>query len=345
VDGIAWLPNSSGMFLEYRSPEMSFRKQIKFQPYPSGILQNVTNDLNEYRNITVTTDGKTLATIQEQKSSAIYIGSSPTSWPGEIKMNPAPLTPGQSEGAWARWGVDGKIYFGDEAFHSFRMNPDGSSRARVPDRDTNAAYGTSCGPEAIVFAILRNNNLNLFRQDLDTREVKQMTSERDAESPVCSSDGKTVYYNDFFEGPAIKRVSTTGGSPAAIYAGAASYASLSPDGKRISFFQFSSAEGEHKNMIVVQDLDGGNRIMLSSAGVHQVQWAPDSRALVLEKTTGAGTSLFYQALDGSKPTQITHFDAEPLLVSAYSFSPDGKQIAMGRARVNDSDLVMFSNFR
>jgi Tol biopolymer transport system component len=253
VDGIAWLPDSSGMFLEYRSPETSFRKQIKFQPYPSGNLQNITNDLNEYRNITVTTDGKTLATIQEQKASALYVGATPAHWPGEVKLNPGPLTPGQAEGAWAQWGIDGKIYYGDEAFHSYRMNPDGSSRSRVPDRDTNAAYGTSCGPHAVVFATLRNNNLSLFRQDLTTREVKQLTSERDAEYPVCSSDGKTVYYNDFFEGPSIKKMSTNGQSSASVYAGAAAYASLSPDGRRIAFFQFSSAEGEHKNLLVVQE--------------------------------------------------------------------------------------------
>jgi Tol biopolymer transport system component len=79
--------------------------------------------------------------------------------------------------------------------------------------------------------------------------------------------------------------------------------------------------------------------------VHQAQWAPDSRALILNKTTGAGTNLFYQPLDGSQPTQITHLDMEPLSVASYSFSPDGKQVAIGRARVNDSDLVMFSNFR
>jgi hypothetical protein len=32
-------------------------------------------------------------------------------------------------------------------------------------------------------------------------------------------------------------------------------------------------------------------------------------------------------------------------IAACSFSPDGKQIAITRGRVNDSDLVMFSNFR
>lgn len=345
VDDIAWLSDSSGMFLDYRSPETGFRRQIKFQPYPSGDLQNVTNDLNEYRNITVTGDGRALATTQEQKSSAIYLGTAPDHWPGDIKANSAPITTGETDGASARWGVDGKIYFTDESFHSFRMNPDGNSTARVPDRDTNAVYGASCGPGAVVFAKLQNNNLNLFRQDLDTREIKQLTFERDTEWPVCSKDGKTVYYNDFFEGPAIKRLTIGSSSPAVIYAAGASYPALSPDGKRICFFQFSTAEGEHKNMIVVQDIDGGNRTVLPSTGVHLASWAPDSRALVLDKRTGAGSNLFYQPLDGGKPTQITHFDSEPLWVSSFSFSPDGKQIALGRSRVNDSDLVMFSNFR
>ena len=130
-----------------------------------------------------------------------------------------------------------------------------------------------------------------------------------------------------------------------MYASAANDPALSPDDKRIAFFQFSSAGGEHKNIIVVQDLDGGNRIELSSMGVHKMIWAPDSRALLVSKSTGAGANLFYQPLDGSKPTQLTHFDTEPLWSASFSLSPDGKQIAIGRARVNDSDLVMFSNFR
>jgi hypothetical protein len=56
-------------------------------------------------------------------------------------------------------------------------------------------------------------------------------------------------------------------------------------------------------------------------------------------------NLFYQPLDGSKPTQLTHFNSEPLWVAAYAVSPDGKQIAITRAKVNDSDLIMFINFQ
>jgi eukaryotic-like serine/threonine-protein kinase len=344
VDGVAWLPDMSGIFLEARSMETNFRKQIKFQPYPSGNLQNVTNDLNVYKSITVTADGKALVTIQEQPSSALYIGSVPSYLPGEIKLSPKPVTTGQSEGVWAQWGTDGKIYFTDSSFHSFRMNPDGSSLSRVPDRDTSAVYGSACGPNAIIFSNLRNNSLVLSRQDLATGEVKQLTSERDAEWPVCTKDGSTVYYNNFFEGPAIKQISTRGGSASKVYAPTAAYPALSPDSERIAFFQFSTG-GDHKNVIVVQDVSGGNRMELSSVEVNRVDWTPDSRALLVSKSTGAGSDLFYQPLDGSSATQITHFETEPLRTSAFSFSPDGKQIAIGRARVNDSDLVMFSNFR
>ena len=135
---IAWLPDSSGMFLQV--DQSNFRKQIKFQPYPSGELQNVTNDLNEYQDITVTADGKSLATIQQQKSVGIYLGAAPAKWPGEITVSSTPVTTGQAEGSWLQWSSDGKLFFDDEDFHGFRMNPDGSSRARVPDRDTSAAY-------------------------------------------------------------------------------------------------------------------------------------------------------------------------------------------------------------
>jgi len=346
VDGISWLPDSSGMFLQVRGPESNFRRQIKFQPYPSGPVQNVTNDLNEYFDITVTADGRGLATIQQQQSSAVYVGSVPAKWPGEIKMNPAPVTTGQAEGGWLQWSPDGRIFFEDSDFHSFRMNADGSSRARVPDRETNAAFGSSCGPDAVVFAEIKDNMLNLYRQNTTTGEIKQLTSERDSESPVCTRDGKTVYYMDNLDGPALKRVSTAGGAPEVVAQSAANGSSLSPDDKRIAFFQFSGGASVHKVSIVIKNLDGSGQVELPSTGVvNRPGWAPDGKALVVAKRTGSGANLFYQPLDGSAPTQLTHFDTEPLWVAAYAFSPDGKQIAVTRARVNDADLVMFKNFR
>jgi len=346
VDGIAWLPDSSGMFLQCRSREVNFRSQIKFQPYPSGALQNVTNDLNEYQGITVTADGKSLVTVQRQQSSAVYLGAAPARWPAEIKVNSTPVTTGQAEGNWLQWSPDGKLIFDDQNYHSFKMNPDGSSRIQVPDRNTNSAYATPCGPDALVYASLQSNNLNLFRYNFSTRETKQLTFERDAEQPLCTKDGKAVYYDDNLEGPSLRRVSTSGGSPEVVAQNSSSGTSLSPDEKRIAFFQFSGAANAHKVQLVIQDVGGENQTFLTASEVVRgPQWAPDGNALVLDKQTGEGSNLFYQPLDGSKSTQLTHFNTEPLWISAYALSPDHKQCAITRARLNDSDLVMFSNFR
>jgi serine/threonine protein kinase len=346
VDGISWLPDSSGMFLQVRGPESNFRRQIKFQPYPSGVVQNVTNDLNEYFDVTVTADGRGLATIQQQQSEAVYLGSLPAKWPGEIKLSATPITTGQADGGWLQWSPDGKIFFEDAEFHSFRMNADGTSRVRIPDRDTNAAFGISCGPDAVAFGEIKDNMLNLYRQSTTTGEIKQLTSGHDAESPACTRDGKTVYYIDNLDGPSLKRVSTSGGAAEVVAHSAANGVSISPDEKRLAFFQFSGGTSVHKVSIVIKNVDGSGQVELSSTGVvNRPDWAPDGKALVVAKRTGSGANLFYQPLDGSAPTQLTHFDTEPLWVNAYAFSPDGKQIAVTRAKVNDSDLVMFKNFR
>jgi serine/threonine protein kinase/Tol biopolymer transport system component len=346
ADGLIWLPDSSGMFVQTRSRETNFRSQLKFLAYPSGSVQNVTNDLNQYRNITVTADGKNMATIQEQPSSAIFIGTLPSRLPGEIKVSSTPLTHGQADGAWTRWSPGNKIFFDDDDFHSFEMNPDGSARTRVPDRETNAGYAISCGSNAIVFGKVAGNMLNLFRQDLTTGEVKQLTSERDAEMPVCTRDGSSVFYVDNLDGPSLKRISASGGASETIAPNVANGVDLSPDGKRLVYFQFANSGNDHQVLIVVKNLDGSGQMSVSSNGVARAPvWAPDGNALIVNKHTGAGTNLFYQPLNGSPATQLTHFDSEPLSIAAYSFSPDGKQIAIARQRVNDSDLVMFSNFR
>ena len=346
VDGVAWLPDSSGMFLQCRSREANLRSQIKFQPYPSGDLQNVTNDLNEYRNLTLTSDGKALVTIQEQESMAIYLAQTPAKLPADIVPNASPVTSGQAAGNWVRWSSDGKLLFDDQNFHSFRMDPDGTGRVQIPDRDTNAAYPISCGPEAFVVAELVDDNLNLFRYDRLMRDKKQLTFEKDTETPVCTKDGKSVYYVDNLEGPALKRVATDGGKPEVVAMNAFNGVSLSPDEKRLAFLEFTGMSGEHKVQIVMQDLDGGNKSYVSAMGVIRAPvWTPDGKALILDKSTGAGSNLFYQPLDGSKATQLTHFTSEPLFIPGFAFSPDGKQIAITRAKIFDSDMVMFKNFR
>ena len=60
---------------------------------------------------------------------------------------------------------------------------------------------------------------------------------------------------------------------------------------------------------------------------------------------GSGGDVFRLPLAGGAPVQLTHFDSEPLLISAVAFSRDGKKVAISRRRFNTTDAVMLSNFR
>ena len=75
-------------------------------------------------------------------------------------------------------------------------------------------------------------------------------------------------------------------------------------------------------------------------------WTPDGQAFTyVHNTTGNAQNVYMQPLAGGAAVQLTHFDSEPALVAAYGWSRDGKKFAITRARYNDTDVVMFSNFR
>ena len=99
---------------------------------------------------------------------------------------------------------------------------------------------------------------------------------------------------------------------------------------------------------MIQSVDGGPPAKVLPAPITSgdPQWSPDGKGIVYTREAADdGHALFYQPLDGGPPTRLTHFDSEPLAIASFCFSPDGKKIAVSRARDNDSDLIMFSNFR
>ena len=64
---IHWLPNGSGLLALYQGRATSFlRTQIGFISASDGQFQPVTKDTNSYQALTLSADGKTLATVQQK---------------------------------------------------------------------------------------------------------------------------------------------------------------------------------------------------------------------------------------------------------------------------------------
>jgi eukaryotic-like serine/threonine-protein kinase len=356
VNSQAWLPDSSGLFFIGAEKSTGLRSQVWFQPYPSGEPFKISNDLSQYFSLSVTADGKSFVTTQTRSQSTIYVGDSPAALNDKIDWKLTPVSAEQATGFSLSWTAAGKLLHVDSAIHAYVTDRDGSNRAPLLANNPLVADLTACGPgDMVVMAILsEDNQVQLWRLNAASGELKQLTSGKFDDRPSCTPDGKLLVYQAFIATDSMARifkVSTDGGTPVELSRGTLAIPpSVSPDGSLIAYGKTDGQGASAKLKFVVQRLDGGAPVQVievpSTANAGQLGWTPDGHALTyVRNTTGNTMNVYMQPLAGGAPVQLTHFDSEPAVVASYAWSRDGKKFAITRARYNDTDVVMFSGFR
>jgi len=355
VSDVEWLPDASGLLFIGREKSTGFRSQIWFQPYPSGDPFKVSNDLSQYYSLSVTADGKSFVTTQARQAATIYVGDSPAVLSDKIDWKLSPISTEQATGYSLSWTAAGKLLQTDAAFHVYMTAGDGSGRARLLENDDSDFGPTACGPGDLVMVsrVLESNTASLWRLNLATGELKQLTFGKDDELASCTPDGKWMVYRGYVAGDNVAHIfklSTEGGTPVELAKGRVFSPAMSPDGTLVAYGKTEGQGGSAKSTLVVQKLEVGapqQEIEVPSTySWSQLGWTPDGHALTyVHDTTGNITNLYMRPLAGGAPVQLTHFDSEPAVVAAYAWSRDGKKFSITRARYNDTDVVMFSGFR
>jgi Tol biopolymer transport system component len=191
----------------------------------------------------------------------------------------------------------------------------------------------------------------------DGTDPKQITNERDLRAPVCSPDGKWVYFRDWFS-EEIKRAPLDGGKtevvPGTKIADAeldTSPVAISPDGNWLAFsihVEPTGNETAHQTKIVLLGLDSGTgagakpitRIIKPDQRISgPASFTPDGRAIVYPVREAGVDNLWLQPFEGSAAAgkRITNFTTD--LIDAYHFSLDGKQLGVLQRHVV-SDVVL-----
>jgi eukaryotic-like serine/threonine-protein kinase len=352
---VAWLPDSSGLFFVAGEKSTGLRWGIWFQPYPTGDPFKISNDLSEYLSLSVTADGKSFVTTQKRESATIYAGDSPSALNNKIDWKLTPISSEQATGYGLSWTAAGKLLQRDAAYHIYATGADGSNRVRLLEKDSVLFDPNSCGSGDIVLIarVLEDNSPNIWRLNMTTGELKQLTFGKDVEKSSCTPDGKWVVYNDSQSNDGvghILKISLDGGTPMELARGTQFAPTVSPDGTLIAYGRTDGQGVSAKSKIVLQRLDDGAIVkeieLPATYDWQKLGWTPDGRALTfVHNTTGSMQNVYMLPLSGSAPVQLTHFDSEPALVKAYAWSQDGKKFAITRARSNDTDVVLFSGFR
>jgi serine/threonine protein kinase/Tol biopolymer transport system component len=358
---VAWIPDGSGFFIIGAVPEKP--PQIMFQSYPRGDPVRVTNDFTRYSGLTITADSKALVTVQQQIFENVFVGGVPQGAGMALDAGLKQITSEQQSGEGLSWTADSKLLVLDYVDgHAYLMDADGSQRVPLTPLLEREVHGagvhslTACGPDIAVLSAgsATVSVLSLYKLNLSSGELKRLTSGGFDRSPSCTPDGKWVVYKSNSAGVGhIMRVSSDGGMPMELASGAVFIPAVSPDGKLVVYERLTGEGAKQKSEFVIQSIEDGAPVrVLSPTATMQFNttmqpfgWSPDGQALMVVQNTGLAQNLFRLPVAGGEPVQLTHFDSEPLLVSAAAWSRDGKKLAITRQRRNTTDAVMFTNFR
>jgi eukaryotic-like serine/threonine-protein kinase len=334
-----WMPDGSGVLGRLHGLGSNLNQtQIAFLSYPGGKLTQITHDTNAYSYVSVAADGRTLTSVLYEGRWNLFV--MPSSGTG-AEARPVTAASGSSNFTWT---PEGAVIF-DEKNALHRVDPaSGSSIPLVTEEDSVSGDPSFCADRRyLLFDMgLRHGSadINIWRMDATGGNLKQLTNGQNDSLPVCSPDGRWVYYMHRENEVKLARVSIDGGTPQILsdVPIVASQFDVSLDGKLAAFATLEHT-GEHKPKLVLVSTDSGETKQMDfeheSSGL--VRFSRDGKAVAYPTRENGVDNLWLQPLDGSNGRWLTDFKAEHIYDFHWSF--DGKQLALVRGH-NDSDVVL-----
>jgi len=342
LDRISWLTDGSGV-LTTANDKPTDPYQIWMVSFPTGEARTLTDDLNDYRNLSLTSDSRSLVATLSDSTSNVWV--TPIAQPTGGQQ----LTSSKYNGSVA-WTPDGRvIYFSRDSGNDemWVMGTDGHGKRQLTDDGNGKRYPcVTADGRSIVFDSYRSGNIQLWTIGIDGSNARPLTN-GPGFAADCSRTDQSVIYTTFAPGGfRIWKVSAEGAEPTPVIDKYALIPSVSPDGKLIACYYVADITRATK--LGIFSIEGGEPIsqfdllMNAGAGSPSVRWMPDGRSVAYIATQGGVSNIWLQSIDGGPPKQMTDFTTGR--VFWFDISRDGKQLAMSRGTVT-SDVVLLKDFK
>jgi eukaryotic-like serine/threonine-protein kinase len=339
-NNLAWLPDGKALAVIYNGPETNFaRKQVGLIDTRDGKFHPITADTNDYANLSVSTDGSSIATIMRESIRDVYLSSGQKADYSDARQ----ISSGDAVSDIS-WTNDGKLLAGEfSTIHI--LDSSGAVKSEIGERNNAAFEPHGCGQDKIVFTSgnLKTISINIWRANADGSGMHQVTDGKNEQSAECSPDGKTVFYIDSINS-AFMKVPIDGGKPERVFPGIAEVNAnfdISRDGKTalLGTYDFKA---QRPNFTLLS-LESGQVLRVFDYDSHhegKLRLSPDGKGIVYPIREKGVDNLWLQPVDGSAGRQITNFTA--LNIYSYEWSPDGKSLALVRGS-SPSDVVLIQD--
>ena len=315
VGQMRWLADGQGLVATAQD-ENSSTHQLWHFAYPGGTARRLTNDLNDYRGLSLSSDSSLLVTTQRQTLTTVSVVSK------NDFSRPAQITSGAGRYVDLSWTPQGTILYASDASGNadiWEMNADGTEQ-----RQLTAGVGRNYAPVAtpdgrhVLFHSNRSGSWQVWRMERDGGDPVQLT--RGAENsnwPAVTPDGRFVIYEHVGAGTltTLWKIPMEGGQPQRLTSTLSLRPSISPDGKLIVYWHKDDRPNAPWQIAVVP-VEGGEPLRVfdvpqnDADGNSSIRWTPDGSGLVYVDFHDNVTDLRVQPVTGGPSTRMTNFTRE-----------------------------------
>ena len=341
LDKPLWMPNQKALLVLSTGPSTNFnRQQIGMVTYPEGIYHAITNDTNDYPTLSLSGDGKTIATVQSQAQTALQTAS----WdPAKGAGQPVTISSRPAVTAF-NWTPDNKLLLEQEN-GVFRMDADGTNRAPLVHNNAVSFSPISCdkGRYILYSAPSQESSsaMAVWRIDATGGNPKQLTKGPLDSPAMCSPDGKWVLYSSLDGGKYLgKKIPIDGGTPTQISESLLTCGciNVSPDGKDLAFQTQPTTGGA----VVIKLLDFDTlapkkEIPRDPRAGGEIRYTSDGLTIGYPVREKGLYALWVSPVDGTPGHQVSEF--APDRIEDFHWTPDGKTLGLLRIHF-DRDVVL-----
>lgn len=313
-------------------------KQLWHISLPDGAASRITRDINDYQHLSLTSNAKTLAVIQNHIVSNIWTV-------GENMTTAKQL---RSEAGWLNeliWLPDGRLAYTSNASGSsdiWTMNADGSGvRQLTVGANARLGLAVTVDGKQFIFAAERDGKYNLWRVNIDGSNLERITNGDGELYPQCTPDGRWIVYQSGGNYPTLRKMPVGGGEPTALTKTTASRPSISPDGKFVAYHYLDASFERSRWGIGIINLEDGKPVQRfdfpSTVVERLVKWARDGKSIAFLNSPGGVPNIWLQPLDGGAAKPLTDFPSDDII--SFNWNADGNQLAVIRG-VETSDVLL-----
>jgi serine/threonine protein kinase/Tol biopolymer transport system component len=345
ISQLAWTNDGQGLIYTPYAADMGQRYQIRYAAYPSGDVQNVTNDLSSYEDFSLTADSQTIVAIQREYSMGIWLTVA-DDFSNTVSINSKTAADDGERGI--TWTRDGKIVFVSSeggAQNIWRMDADGSNpKPLTTDYKVGKILPTlSVGGDLITFIGGTSPGNSFFQMDSDGQNVRRVVEDTNCAFAAASANEDWVVYTSRADGKfRLWKVPLKGGAAVQLTDVDSISPVISPDGKSVAYF---ITEASKPLRLGIMSINGGapQKIIELPATTNVragITWNKDGNGILFVNTLGTTSNVWTQPLDGTKPTSLTTF--KEFQIAQFALNPEGNRLAIARGSRN-RDVVLIKN--